>query len=77
MAAIKNGDILKSARVEIVAAMYTRMLQHNSYPSPYEYKVACQRLVHKYRTLEDKIGNGIVSEDSTYIISYMYFHWYI
>ena len=58
---IERGVLTKNARVEIVSAMYTRMLQHQQYPSPEEYRVACRRLVEQYKKLEDKIGTGIVS----------------
>ena len=60
--AIHTGKMTKNSRIEIIASMYTRMLQFHAYPSPYEYKVACLRLVTKFPTLKDSIGNGIVSQ---------------
>lgn len=61
MKAIQTGQITKSSRIEIIAAMHSRILQIQPYPSPYEYMVVCQRLVQCYPSLEDQIGNGIVS----------------
>ncbi len=60
MKATETGQLTKSARIEIVAAMHSRILQKQPYPSPYEYMVTCQRLIERYPTLQDKIGNGIV-----------------
>ena len=61
MEAIKSGVLTKSARVEIVHAMHDRMMQHTYYPTPEEYRIACWRLIEKYKSLQDKIGTGIVS----------------
>ena len=61
MAAICRGQITKAARIEIIAAMHMHMLQHTSYPTPTEYRTACQRLVGKYPVLADKLSNKIVS----------------
>ena len=51
----------KTARVEIVAALHTRMLQHTDYPTPQDYKLVCQKLVGVYPTLADCNGSGYVS----------------
>ncbi len=62
MEAIETGGIVcKSARVEIVNSLYSRMLQHIEYPTHEHYKVACWRLVGQYSNLKDKLGTGIVS----------------
>ena len=68
MAAIRRGHITKAARIEIIAAMHTRMLQHTLYPTANEYRTACQRLVDKYPVLADKLGNKIVSICNAYTI---------
>ena len=60
MKAIETGRLTKSARVEVISALYSRMLQIKPDPSPYEYTVACQRLIEHFPTLRDKLGNGIV-----------------
>lgn len=56
-----NG-ISSTSRIEIIDALYTRMIQHRSYPTPYEYSVVCYRLVERFPTLQDSVGSGIVSE---------------
>ena len=61
MEAITTGIITKNARIEIINAMHTRMLQYVDYPTPEQYKIVCWKLVQKYTTLQDKIGTGIVS----------------
>lgn len=61
MKAIETGRLTKSSRVEIISAMHDRILQIKPYPTPYEYMTVCQRLVDRFPTLQDKIGNGIVS----------------
>ena len=66
MAAIHRGQITKAVRIEIIAAMHTRMLQHTLYPTANEYRTACQRLVDKYPV--DKLGNKIVSICNAYTI---------
>lgn len=38
------GGIPSMARNEIISALYSQMIQHQQYPSPYEYKIACHRL---------------------------------
>lgn len=48
MQAIKTGKLVKNARVEIVAALYSRMIQQIPAPTPYEYRVACQRLIPNF-----------------------------
>lgn len=68
MAAIHRGQITKAVRIEIIAAMHTRMLQHTLYPTANEYRTACQRLVDKYPVLADKLGNKIVSICNAYTI---------
>lgn len=52
----------KTARVEIVAALHTRMLQHTDYPTPQDYKLVCQKLVSVYPVLADCNGSGYVSD---------------
>ena len=61
MAALKREQLTKAARIEIVAALHTRMLQYADYPTPAEYRTVCTRLVKKYPVLGDKIGTKIVS----------------
>lgn len=61
MAAIGKGLFGKNHRTEIINAMHTRMLQYKDFPTSFEYKKACERLVEKYPTLVDKSGSGYVS----------------
>ena len=44
-AAVRKGQLTKNGRTDLVAAMHTRMLQFQMYPTPYEYRTACMRLV--------------------------------
>lgn len=61
MKAIETGEMTKTARVEVVAALHTRMLQHSEYPTPQDYKLVCQKLIGVYPTLSDCNGSGYVS----------------
>ena len=63
MTAIESGILGKSQRNEIISAMHSRMLQYKDFPTPFEYKKACERLVRKYPALVDKSGSGYVSFD--------------
>ena len=56
-----NGIMPTTARIEIIDAMYTRMIQHRPYPTSHEYTVICHRLVEKFPNLRDSVGSGIVS----------------
>jgi hypothetical protein len=61
MRAISTGDVGKSPRSEIVSALHSRMLQFKDFPTSFEYKKACERLVEKYPVLVDKSSSGYVS----------------
>ena len=51
----------KTTRIEIINALYSRMIQHIEYPTTEDYKVACWRLVNKFEVMKDSIGlSGIV-----------------
>ena len=62
----------KTARVEIIAALHTRMLQLADYPTPQDYKLVCQKLVSVYPTLGDCNGSGYVSDTYYYYSMYLY-----
>ena len=62
MKAIRSGVVTKMARVEIIAALHTRMLQLADYPTPQDYKLVCQKLVSVYPTLGDCNASGYVSD---------------
>ena len=62
----------KMARVEIIAALHTRMLQLADYPTPQDYKLVCQKLVSVYPTLGDCNGSGYVSDTYYYYSMYLY-----
>lgn len=51
----------KAARVEIIAALATRMVQYTRYPTPHEYKTVCKKLIQTYPNIQDPVGNGYVS----------------
>ena len=61
MTSISSGVFGKSQRTEIISVMHTRMLQYKDFPTPFEYKKACERLVRKYPALVDKSGSRYVS----------------
>ena len=61
MKAIRKGILTKSARVEMTNALYSRMVQHNPRPTPFEYKTACSRLIARHSTMKDKTATGYVS----------------
>lgn len=62
MEAIEQGCLPKSSRSEIVSAMHTRIIQHSDFPSPYEYRTACRRLVDKFPLIADISDTGYVSK---------------
>ena len=66
--AIKTGVLPKAARCEITAALATRVLQATRYPTLNEYQTVCIKLIQKYPTLEDPVGNGYVSYKYSVII---------
>ena len=53
--------LTKTARVEIIAALATRMVQYTRYPTPYEYQTVCKKLIQTYPNIQDPVGNGYVS----------------
>ena len=71
MKAIRSGVVTKTARVEIIAALHTRMLQLADYPTPQDYKLVCQKLVSVYPTLGDCNGSGYVSDTYYYYSMYL------
>ena len=54
MRALSTGVVGKSPRSEIVSVLHSRMLQFKDFPTSFEYKKACERLVEKYPSLVDK-----------------------
>lgn len=60
--------VTKNARIEIVAAIFTRMLQYKEKPTPFEYRTVCKRLVEKYPALQDQSDSGYVSSFCTLIL---------
>ena len=64
--AIKTGVLTKSSRVEIIGALATRVLQYTRTPIPLEYQTVCKKLIEKYPTLQDPVGNGYVSKRLSY-----------
>ncbi len=60
MKAIDERKLTRKARVEIVNAVYSRMIAHAEYPTSDQYSTICWRLVEKFDALRDKMGNGIV-----------------
>jgi hypothetical protein len=61
MKGLSEGQATSTARTEIVNALHTRMLQYKEFPTSFEYKTACRRLVEKYPYLVDKSESGYVS----------------
>ena len=61
MKGLSEGQATTTARTEIVNALHTRMLQCKEFPTPFEYRTACRRLVEKYPCLVDKSESGYVS----------------
>ena len=60
--AIKNGQLTKKARTEIVQALSSSILVHTKEPSSVQYNTVCQKLIQKFPTLKDEIGaTGYVS----------------
>ena len=53
--------LTKTARVEIIAALATHMVQYTRYPTPYEYQTVCKKLIQAYPNIQDPVGNGYVS----------------
>ena len=68
--AIKTGVLTKSSRVEIIGALATRVLQYTRTPIPLEYQTVCKKLIEKYPTLQDPVGNGYVSKRLSYQVIY-------
>lgn len=60
MECIKNKALTKNARVEIVNAVYSRMLQFTRWPSSEEYTTVSWRLVEEIEELKDQVGSGMV-----------------
>lgn len=58
---IRTGVVTKRARCEIIAALATRILQSTRYPTPNVYQTICTKLIRKFPTLQDPVGNGYVS----------------
>lgn len=61
MKGLSEGQVTSIARTEIVSALHTRMLQYKEFPTPFEYKTVCRRLVEKYPCFVDKSESGYVS----------------
>lgn len=59
--AIETGVLTKVARVEVINAVATHLVQYTRTPTPHEYQTVCKKLIRRYPTLEDPIGNGYVS----------------
>ena len=59
MKAIQKGVLTKPARVEMTNALYSRMIQHNTRPTPFEYKTACSRLIAWHSTMKDKTAKTL------------------
>ena len=69
MKILRSGEaITKNARIEIVAALHTRMLQFQEKPSPFEYRTVCKRLVEKYPALQDQSDSGYVSDYCAFVV---------
>lgn len=57
-----NKELLKKAApIEIIRALHTMIMQHQAYPTPYEYRTAYRRLVEKHPALKDETASGYVS----------------
>ena len=69
MKILRSGEaVTKNARIEIVAALHTRMLQFQEKPSPFEYRTVCKRLVEKYPALQDQSDSGYVSDYCAFVV---------
>lgn len=60
MQAIKNKQITRKARAEIVNSVYARVVEEAQYPTPAQYTTICWRLIENFEELRDKAGSGIV-----------------
>ena len=63
-----GAAVTKNSKTEIVGALYTRMLQFNENPTPFEYRMICKRLVEKHPTLQDLSDSGYVSCYNTLLV---------
>lgn len=61
MSALQRGVITRAARIDIVSAMHTVMMQYEPYPTSYIYQTACKRLLAKFPLIKDKTASGFVS----------------
>ena len=59
--ALDSGELTKSSRVEVVAAIAHQIIQETWYPKSKEYDLICEKLIAKYPNVKDSIGSGYVS----------------
>ena len=60
--------VTKNTRIEIVAAIFTWLLQYKEKPTPFEYRTVCKRLVEKYPALQDQSDSGYISSFCTLML---------
>ena len=60
--AVDSGELSKSSRVEVVAAIAHQIIQKTWYPKSKEYNLICEKLISKYPNVKDSIGSGYVRE---------------
>ncbi len=75
MKCLEDVCISSTARSEIIGSLHTRMLQYTDFPSPFEYRASCRRLVEKYPCLVDKTESGYVSNTYTIASNYCWWKW--
>jgi len=56
-AAVKSGIVDGKARHEIIQVLKTYISAKTHYPSSEQYTAVCRKLVEKYPTLRDPVGN--------------------
>jgi len=56
-AAVKSGVFDGKARHEIIQVLKTYISARTHYPSSEQYTTVCRKLVEKYPTLRDPVGN--------------------
>ena len=67
MSCIESGVLTKKARGEIVHSLSILMLVHTNRPSPDDYTIVSRRMIQRYPSLKDKVDNGYVSWNCSYL----------
>lgn len=61
MKCVKEKHLTKKSRLEIVNAVYSRMIDYAEYPTSEQYTTVCWRMIEQFEELRDKARSGIVS----------------